>query len=529
ADRVASEPGTPGTSAGAATGADTAGGVEVALSLVSHTNVGKTTLARTLLGSDVGIVRDEAHVTESADPHLLVDTPAGDRLTLWDTPGFGDSQRLARRLAQAGDALGWLLAQTWDRFRDRPFWSSQLAVRHVRDRSDVVLYLVNAAESPEAAGYVAPEMRILDWVGKPVVVLLNQLGPPRPPADEEREVQAWRRQLDSAAQVRAVLALDAFARCWVQEATLLRAIEPLLPPFKRDGYRRLVDAWLRRRRATFDDSIGVLAERVARAATDLEPLPAESLLDRMRNAVVAVAAKTTGTAGADTPKRIAMRRLAERVDADIRQGTDRLIALHGLQGHAAGEILARLSEHYAVHERLDESKAAALGGVVTGALAGLKADLATGGFTFGAGMLAGGVAGALGGFGLARGYNLIRAGHAPSVSWSDAALHELVVAALLNYLAVAHYGRGRGDWTASEHPPHWRAVVTDVVQRRRAELERAWAQRTSPGAAAAIEAALRERLRAVALEVLERLYPAAVASAGDVAADPGARAAGTAD
>src|SRR5690606_3808442 len=34
----------------------------ISLSLVSHTNVGKTTLARTLLGRDVGTVRDEAHV-----------------------------------------------------------------------------------------------------------------------------------------------------------------------------------------------------------------------------------------------------------------------------------------------------------------------------------------------------------------------------------------------------------------------------------------------------------------------------------
>ena len=37
----------------------------VTLSLVSHTNVGKTTLARTLLRQDVGEVRDQAHVTES--------------------------------------------------------------------------------------------------------------------------------------------------------------------------------------------------------------------------------------------------------------------------------------------------------------------------------------------------------------------------------------------------------------------------------------------------------------------------------
>ena len=70
----------------------------IALSLVSHTNVGKTTLARTLLGRDVGEVRDAPHVTEFTDVHVLLRSDAGDELTLWDTPGFGDSQRLVRRL-----------------------------------------------------------------------------------------------------------------------------------------------------------------------------------------------------------------------------------------------------------------------------------------------------------------------------------------------------------------------------------------------------------------------------------------------
>ena len=50
----------------------------VNLSLVSHTNVGKTTLARTLLRRDVGEVRDEAHVTETAEGHVLIDTPGGE-------------------------------------------------------------------------------------------------------------------------------------------------------------------------------------------------------------------------------------------------------------------------------------------------------------------------------------------------------------------------------------------------------------------------------------------------------------------
>ena len=67
----------------------------ITLSLASHTNSGKTTLARTLLGRDVGEVRDAPHVTEFADQHVLQRSPEGDELILWDTPGFGDSARLA--------------------------------------------------------------------------------------------------------------------------------------------------------------------------------------------------------------------------------------------------------------------------------------------------------------------------------------------------------------------------------------------------------------------------------------------------
>ena len=36
----------------------------ITLSLISHTNAGKTTLARTLLRRDIGEVLDQAHVTE---------------------------------------------------------------------------------------------------------------------------------------------------------------------------------------------------------------------------------------------------------------------------------------------------------------------------------------------------------------------------------------------------------------------------------------------------------------------------------
>ena len=81
-------------------------GQQIQLVLISHTNAGKTTLARTLVGMDVGEVRDAAHVTEASESHPLLRTAEGDALLLWDTPGFGDSVRLARRLAMADNQIG---------------------------------------------------------------------------------------------------------------------------------------------------------------------------------------------------------------------------------------------------------------------------------------------------------------------------------------------------------------------------------------------------------------------------------------
>jgi len=178
----------PAVDAGGALVEPPAGPVTVQLALISHTNAGKTTLARTLLGRDVGEVRDAPHVTEIAQVHGLLASSEGDVLQLWDTPGFGDSARLVARLRHADNPIGWILREVWDRHRDRPLWCSQQAVRAARESADVVLYLANAAEDPRDAGYVAPEMQVLRWIGKPVIVLLNQVGAPRGAAEEEAEL-----------------------------------------------------------------------------------------------------------------------------------------------------------------------------------------------------------------------------------------------------------------------------------------------------------------------------------------------------
>jgi hypothetical protein len=255
---------------------------------------------------------------------------------------------------------------------------------------------------------------------------------------------------------------------------------------------------------TFEASMAALAAQLARAACDREPIASEGLVSTLRGVGAALGISRDGEA---SPKDRAMKVLAERVDADVRATTDRLIEIHGLEGRAAGEVLARLAGDYEVAARASEGKAAMLGGLVTGALTGLKADLATGGLTFGAGLLVGGVLGALGGAGLARGYNVVRGGNESFVAWSAEFLDGFFAAALLRYLAVAHYGRGRGEWSEGEHPAFWSAEVAAVVEPRKAALASIWKERTPGCDPGQIEAAVKGELEAAALDLLERLYP----------------------
>lgn len=496
----------------------TGDGTTVNLSLISHTNAGKTTLARTLLGRDVGEVRDAAHVTDLSTGYVLV-KQGEDTLMLWDTPGFGDTTRLLGRLKNSGNPIGWFLSQVWDRWRERPLWSSQQAVKNAREDADIILYLVNAAEDPASASYVDLEMQVLNWIGKPVVVLLNQMGPPR--EDVSGEKARWS-EIGRAGQVRAVLPLDAFARVWVQEGTLLETVAPLLPDAKKPAMARLRAKWEERNLARFASSMEVLARYLARAAGDREKVEESGWQGKL-------AAAISGREKGDRAARKAMVALAARLAESTARSTDELIALHGLSGKAATKVLERVGEDYAHAAKAPEGASAALGGVVSGAIGGLAADLAAGGLTLGGGMIVGAVLGALGATGVAKGINIARGEDQSSMRWASDFLERLTVTAVLRYLAVAHYGRGRGEWSEGEHPPFWQPVAEEEVRKRSDALRatsRTLRTTTDDGEVAH---ALGEELRAIVSAVLARLYPDAKGiadriSAKNAAAMPAAEA-----
>jgi hypothetical protein len=471
----------------------------IELALISHTNNGKTTLARTLMGIDVGEVRDAAHVTISSESHTLVTTPQGDELRLWDTPGFGDSVRLLKRLGQSGNPIGWFLREVLDRYRDRPFWLSQQALRAARDAADVVLYLVNSSEDPRDTGYVPAEMKILEWLGKPVVVLLNQTGQPRPLAEEQAEQARWRDHLRQYPVVREVLALDAFARCWVHERVFYEALGKLLDAEQQAGYARLFAAWEAGNAARYDQAMRLIATQLQAAARDSEAVEAES------PSMLKSALKVVGIGKNEALQRQekAMAKLVARLNQATGEMTRELLILHKLDPAEAATINARVRDHFTVRAPVDKAQAGLLGAMISGAATGLSADLMAGGLTMGGGALLGGVVGALTFAGAAWGFNSSTDRNQATMQFTDAFMRSLVVAGVLRYLAVAHFGRGRGNFVDNEAPAFWQSEVEQAVARHDEALASLWKEARREDATEK----LRQLIQQIASATLARLYP----------------------
>jgi hypothetical protein len=143
----------------------------------------------------------------------------------------------------------------------------------------------------------------------------------------------------------------------------------------------------------------------------------------------------------------------------------------------------------------------------------LSADLMAGGLTLGGGALLGAIVGALTMAGAAWGFNTTTDRDRPTVQFADPFLRTLLVGSVLRYLAVAHFGRGRGNFVEGEAPPFWQAEVERSVAAHEAELAPLWkAARAAPDAAAAA-APVQALLGRVTVETLERLYPETAARA----------------
>ncbi|MDO4433733.1 MAG: GTPase/DUF3482 domain-containing protein [Alysiella sp.] len=146
----------------------------LALSVVGHTNTGKTSLMRTLLrDSNFGEVKNAAATTRHVEEAAISDDDVP-LVLLYDTPGLED----------AGGVLDWLENETSTQLdgieRLQQFLVSNAAkngfsqeakvLRQVLN-SDMALYVVDARE-PVLPKY-RDELTVLSWCAKPIVPVFN--------------------------------------------------------------------------------------------------------------------------------------------------------------------------------------------------------------------------------------------------------------------------------------------------------------------------------------------------------------------
>ncbi|MDR9864044.1 GTPase/DUF3482 domain-containing protein [Pseudomonas baetica] len=340
------------------------------LAVVGHTNVGKTSLLRTLT-RDVGFgeVSHRPSTTRHVEgARLSVDGEP--LLDLYDTPGLEDAIALLdflERLERPGERLDGpaRLARFLDGSEARQRFEQEAKVLRQLLASDAGLYVIDARE-PVLAKY-RDELEVLASCGKPLLPVLNFVS-----SANHREPD-WREAL-------ARLGLHALVR-----------FDSVAPP--EDGERRLYESLallLENARPQLERLIAdQQAQRLARQQSAAR-LIAELLIDcaACRRSVVSEAEQ----------EQQAISELRKAVRQREQRCVEVLLKLYAFrpQDAAASDLPlldGRWGDDLFNPETLKQLGVRVGGGIAAGAAAGAGVDLLVGGITLGAAALAGAIAG----------------------------------------------------------------------------------------------------------------------------------------
>lgn len=340
------------------------------LAVVGHTNVGKTSLLRTLTrNAGFGEVSHRPSTTRHVEgARLSVEGEA--LLELYDTPGLEDSIALLEHLEnlqRPGERLDGpaRVARFLDGSEARQRFEQEAKVLRQLLASDAGLYVIDARE-PVLAKY-RDELAVLAGCGKPLLPVLNFVAGAAPRED------AWREAL-------ARLGLHALVR-----------FDTVAPP--QDGERRLYESLallLERARPRLER---LIRDHEAQAATRREEgarLIAELLID--------VAACRRSVVARPEAERKAIGELHASVRDREQRCVEALLRLYAFRPEdaQAGELPlqdGRWGDDLFHPETLKQLGVRIGSGMAAGAAAGVGLDLLVGGITLGAVTLLGALAG----------------------------------------------------------------------------------------------------------------------------------------
>ncbi|OBS38371.1 GTPase SAR1 [Pseudomonas syringae pv. syringae] len=342
----------------------------IKLAVVGHTNVGKTSLLRTLTGDvSFGEVSHRPSTTRHVEgARLSVDGEA--LVELYDTPGLEDAIALLdylERLDRPGERLDGPARLT--RFLEgsearQRFEQEAKVMRQLLD-SDAGLYVIDARE-PVLAKY-RDELAVLASCGKPLLPVLNFVS-----AQQHREPE-WREAL-SRLGLHALVRFDSVAppedggrRLYESLALLLESARPRL--------ERLIDDQEKQRTAKRHSAARLIAELLIDCAACRRSV--ETAADQEQQAV-------------ETLRKAVRQREQQCVEA--------LLKLYAFRKDDVSSsdlplMDGRWGDDLFNPETLKLMGVRVGGGVAAGAAAGAGVDLMVGGVTLGAAALVGAIAG----------------------------------------------------------------------------------------------------------------------------------------
>jgi len=391
------------------------------LAVVGHTNVGKTSLLRTLTrDSDFGEVSHRPSTTRHVEGARL--SVAGEALLeLYDTPGLEDAIALLdylERQERPGERLDGpaRLARFLDGSEARQRFEQEAKVLRQLLASDAGLYVIDARE-PVLAKY-RDELAVLAGTGKPLLPVLNFV------AQHAHREADWREAL-ARLGLHALVRFDTVAPPLDGERRLYESLALLLEN-ARPALERLIADHEQQRQARAQSAARLIADllldcaacrrSVATAGPALfaktpnrsapphsEPADLESAQSEPRHPERApTGPPPAGQHRDDEPQNDAQQRAISELREAIRRREQRcveaLLRLYAFRPAeaAAGELPlldGRWGDDLFNPETLRQLGVKIGGGLAAGAAAGAGIDLLVGGITLGAATLLGALAG----------------------------------------------------------------------------------------------------------------------------------------
>lgn len=227
----------------------------IRLAVVGHTNVGKTSLLRTLTRDhSFGQVSHQPSTTRHVEgARLSVNGQA--LLELYDTPGLEDSIALLdylERLDRPGERLDGpaRLARFLEGSEARQRFEQEAKVLRQLQNSDAGLYVIDARE-PVLSKY-RDELAILAMCGRPLLPVLNFV------ADSQHREMEWREAL-ARLGLHALVRFDSVAPPLDGEQQLYQSLALLLER-SRENLQLLIDDHQRQRLARRQSGARLIAE-----------------------------------------------------------------------------------------------------------------------------------------------------------------------------------------------------------------------------------------------------------------------------